>query len=1572
MSANDFVNQGRRSLLSFTSRNPARDLLRQDQQRLLSGASATFADFIEPQRPRIDAAQLSRGREMELAGGSEAEIKRARLFEQTGSETGIIARRALLEGTTEDGEFVEQPTQPTGFLESLTKGLQLGVSASVGAISGLLGLERERETAGTGELYDAPEGRRPGEGRMDLALRRFAEGLSGQEMFRSADFGILAYDRETASTPERAMKATAGFLLDTLVDPLTYMSLGGSIFGRAAGARNVFYSLSNKEARENIIGAVGKMSRDDQVELIMRGTALHTADENTLVANILNRLPERDFVSRRKFENWAQNADEGMLRNFLRATPNIRKEIAADFVAGQGANAYSVGSSTGLRKYLKGELGDVGDTLYKALPLDLQGGIRMRVPFSAMGGKDPKILFRIPGTEKLSGITNGTRQFLRTRMPFTRSFQYGKLGSQERALRAAYYQSTRESAAKIFGSIDVDNGSISWFQNDALRNLHRIERESDGITNGLVDRWTVGVDHLKKATKLYTDAGESQEALDIALDRVMTENITSSSGLRQQKSAEEIFGPELSQKELEVYNAAVTFREISDLVAEELQEVFDGNLGIMFRELSQDGEYWPRIVDEMNQVMMRGKASSKPLFSRENWFSAYDRDGNAIASMTPRQIKLNLEAQDAGPFLVDPADMMLAYIVGTRRVIKQEKLLRQAKKSGLVARGQAVEIPDLKKARDDAMSWYGFLERRRNKLLRVGEISNRETAKQVFDALDGLDRWKEKIFTHYEEAPLPPDALPTDKTFRSIDGYEVFSTDPNNMVWYARNQEGKYLTANGTWTDDITQARQYMDRVQAQSDLDSQDVVAFVRNQEYIALAKEAREDAERTIANSLTAFDDADIFGKTDIYNPDGSANLLNPVNIPVSRQDEYISNLVNIIGKYAELEDVTYRRPTVVGEAYKINSPAFGGYKDLAQLTDVNVSSRMQARFEELGLFAPDQLVEPIQRLFRAYKEPEGDVAKFIDKYYRPFFALQKALMTSQRGPGYVFRNVQGGMWNAWLTGVSGDDFLTSYKVNAARLKAQRAGNRIVESDDVPGYITEFERTAVIMREFEKELIDTFGEERGTELLNVWNKYDGLNIGGHTNASKFAGTASVARAGEADVNLRLLVKPEDITRYENVTDYLTTRTWWAQRMSGLASESEDYLRFAAFLKGARTYGLQDNGLAASLFVKGSQFDYEDLSDFEINVLKMIVPFYTWSRNNIPLQVRAIMSSPGKVNRALQVNETMQGIFAEPDDPEEPLPAYVRERMGWRVRTDLIDGPAGDALAGGILFGEPLVDVNRLYRFGTGSQIQNVNWRELANNLNPLVAFATEVMSGIEQASGGRPTAKEETPGWIAPFRQVLGQAAEENDEISSRVLRGFRQTVPPIATLERIFPQVLGNDRTKRRWYSSIASTIFGLPASTLDPYQTAAELRAEEQRNRNELEKKYGEDYAKYTEFARALLTEGVRPQEMNAIKEVMFQGRDFTEVSVAELDQTAAKDYLKFIRRLEVLASIGIDEDRLQVLVDNFQPRRDIERGVRAGAPQPLTPEMLADMGYTQEQVARMTRGERQELINRAFN
>ena len=53
-----------------------------------------------------------------------------------------------------------------------------------------------------------------------------------------------------------------------------------------------------------------------------------------------------------------------------------------------------------------------------------------------------------------------------------------------------------------------------------------------------------------------------------------------------------------------------------------------------------------------------------------------------------------------------------------------------------------------------------------------------------------------------------------------------------------------------------------------------------------------------------------------------------------------------------------------------------------------------------------------------------------------------------------------------------------------------------------------------------------------------------------------------------------------------------------------------------------------------ASQKVKESLFDYRDVSKFERNVLKRTMPFYTWTRKNIPAQLKHLVLNPERAEK--------------------------------------------------------------------------------------------------------------------------------------------------------------------------------------------------------------------------------------------------------------------------------------------------------------------------------------------------
>ena len=70
-----------------------------------------------------------------------------------------------------------------------------------------------------------------------------------------------------------------------------------------------------------------------------------------------------------------------------------------------------------------------------------------------------------------------------------------------------------------------------------------------------------------------------------------------------------------------------------------------------------------------------------------------------------------------------------------------------------------------------------------------------------------------------------------------------------------------------------------------------------------------------------------------------------------------------------------------------------------------------------------------------------------------------------------------------------------------------------------------------------------------------------------------------------------------------------------------------------------------------ASMEMKKSLFDYRDLSKFEQDVLKRGIPFYTWSRKNIPAQLQSLIKNPQRAEKLHIAREQFEHQGGSPDD---------------------------------------------------------------------------------------------------------------------------------------------------------------------------------------------------------------------------------------------------------------------------------------------------------------------------------
>jgi hypothetical protein len=142
--------------------------------------------------------------------------------------------------------------------------------------------------------------------------------------------------------------------------------------------------------------------------------------------------------------------------------------------------------------------------------------------------------------------------------------------------------------------------------------------------------------------------------------------------------------------------------------------------------------------------------------------------------------------------------------------------------------------------------------------------------------------------------------------------------------------------------------------------------------------------------------------------------------------------------------------------------------------------------------------------------------------------------------------------------------------------------------------------------------------------------------------------------------------------------------------RASQVLKNRDDVVRLATYI-GGRKRGLSPEKAAERS--SKYHFDYGDLTDFERRVMRRLMPFYTFSSRNIPLQFKSYFGKPGKYANYQKAREEFAKAFGVDLDEAERNMAESEQRSApfvakWKGQEFTLSlGPSG----------LPLTDLNEL-----------------------------------------------------------------------------------------------------------------------------------------------------------------------------------------------------------------------------------------------------------------------------------
>ena len=469
----------------------------------------------------------------------------------------------------------------------------------------------------------------------------------------------------------------------------------------------------------------------------------------------------------------------------------------------------------------------------------------------------------------------------------------------------------------------------------------------------------------------------------------------------------------------------------------------------------------------------------------------------------------------------------------------------------------------------------------------------------------------------------------------------------------------------------------------------------------------------------------------------------------------------------------------------------------------------------FEDV--YAPLEIKESLEQLLDMSNR-KTEWQKKIEDYVDPVLLLWRLQVTQLRGPAYTLLNLSGGMVNNMIGGVTLKNTQSAFTTATKLYRLERRIRK--EFSNLP----ELE----LVSKVRKALLDELGTEEYYKLEAF------LQRGGANTTATIEQIRQASRLGTAASDLALsrrgsrAISPNTppTTRAgeigSGVVNWILTNPF-TSALSDINQSTEVFLRYAAFRQGMDKFKNYDAAMDLSMAL---HFNYEDLSNAE-KWVRRFVPFYVWTRNNIPLQVRTMFLQPGKLTKFLYARQELENTFGDDEEwMKLLLPEYAQISGGFAV--DIGDNK--------LFFVDrlPYQDLNRMFQVG-GFPIRT---RELASSVGPIGGLYG-ILSGVDTGTGrAYDPAGTPAPLWARPLAPLLPRSAEGEPLIPEQVAALVNEIIPTAGVLERaastLLPEGIAPSSQTDRRLSNLLNTLgvsgaLGQSTGTLTPATARGALRA-----------------------------------------------------------------------------------------------------------------------------------------------